>query len=79
MSKRREEIEHRQGPAHTYTVKFPGDSPPPLNIQADGFEAEADTLTFMTDGAVSAVVRGTWVAVVQQPDVILTVTAEANG
>jgi hypothetical protein len=78
MSSRREETKLRQGPSHTYIVRFPADQPAPLTVQADSFEAEADAVTFTTDGNVSAVVRGSWVSVVQQPDVVLG-TGEANG
>jgi len=77
MSNRREETKLRQGPSHTYTVKFPGDQPPPLKVQADSFEIEADAVTFTTDGAISAVVKGNWIAVTQDPDVIMA--TESNG
>ena len=65
------------GPSHTYTVKFWRHAAA-LKVQADSFEIEADAVTFTTDGAASAVVKGSWIAVTQDPDVIVA-TEGTNG
>lgn len=53
---------------HSYVVRFAGDTPPPVTVQAESFEFDADALTFSQGNAMVAVVRGSWVSVIQNPD-----------
>jgi len=67
MSKRNGDT---SGRTHTYVASFSGGQPAPMSVQAERFEVEAgaDQATFYTGGAVTAIVRGGWLAIVQQPD-----------
>ena len=57
---------------HTYSVNFPDMPGPgaikPIEVEAERFEQENDTLTFYSEGDPCAVVRGPWVSVIQKPD-----------
>ena len=51
----------------TYVVRYQANQGDPLNISADSFKVDEDVITFTTGGTTTAVVRGAWVAVTQNP------------
>lgn len=52
----------------SFVVRYPANQGDPLTVTADSFKAdEQGVVTFTTGGATTAVVRGNWTAITQNP------------
>jgi hypothetical protein len=51
----------------SYVVRYQANQGDPLTLTADSFKVDGDVITFTTGGQPTAVVRGAWNAVTQNP------------